>query len=160
MEIDNDALMKNIFREPLPPDQWRRWCEKEAIFEFTRQLDSDLQRAHTNVNHKKVYIADLEDAITPGEPFGDCEDYVIDYWTELIRLGWPFNIGHITYCWVYPGRRDIGYHAVLSVDTNKGTYILDQRQPKPMLWKDLAYDWHCRSALQHLAFVRIHQPKG
>jgi len=35
-----------------------------------------------------------------------------------------------------------GYHAVLTVNTNKGVYVLDNRYPEVTPWRDLPYRWH------------------
>lgn len=52
---------------------------------------------------------------------GDCEDYALTKKTRLIEQGWPSNALLITIVDTDRGER----HAVLTVSTNQGEYILD-----------------------------------
>lgn len=57
---------------------------------------------------------------------GDCEDYALTKKTKLIKQGWPSNALLITIVDTERGER----HAVLTVSTNQGEYILDNIMKK------------------------------
>jgi predicted transglutaminase-like cysteine proteinase len=64
---------------------------------------------------------------------GDCEDYVLEKRRELVALGWPASALLITVV-----RDEIGEgHAVLTVRTDRGDLILDNKTDEIVLW-DLA----------------------
>ena len=59
----------------------------------------------------------------PDDGYGDCEDYVLLKRRMLIQSGWPREALLVT---VVRNERDEG-HAVLTVTSDKGDYILDMR---------------------------------
>ncbi len=66
---------------------------------------------------------------------GDCEDYVLLKRRMLIQAGWPREALLIT---VVRERNGDG-HAVLTVKTDKGEFILDNQYPDILLWSDTNY---------------------
>jgi len=77
---------------------------------------------------------------TAAEGAGDCEDYALAKLRRLMALGWPRADLRIATCWDETG----GYHAVLTVDTDHGCYVLDNRQPGLVPWAQLPYRWDKR----------------
>jgi predicted transglutaminase-like cysteine proteinase len=71
---------------------------------------------------------------------GDCEDYALRKKQMLIREGFPQESLLLTTAVTEKGEK----HVVLTVVTDKGDYILDNRYAKPMAWNDLAYNWIAR----------------
>ncbi|HEV7339337.1 MAG TPA: transglutaminase-like cysteine peptidase [Bosea sp. (in: a-proteobacteria)] len=61
---------------------------------------------------------------------GDCEDYVLEKRRELIRRGWPMSALLITVVIDKEG----GGHAVLTVVTDRGEFILDNQTDKVLPW--------------------------
>lgn len=61
---------------------------------------------------------------------GDCEDYVLEKRRELVRLGWPASALLIT---VVRDKEGLG-HAVLTVVTDRGEYVLDNQTDEILLW--------------------------
>jgi predicted transglutaminase-like cysteine proteinase len=61
---------------------------------------------------------------------GDCEDYVLEKRRELARRGWPLSALLITVVIDKEG----GGHAVLSVMTDKGEFILDNQTDAVLPW--------------------------
>lgn len=68
---------------------------------------------------------------------GDCEDYALEKRVRLLKKGWPLEALRLTVCLDETG---VG-HAVLAVDTSKGTMVLDNRHDRPMPWDSLPYYW-------------------
>lgn len=61
---------------------------------------------------------------------GDCEDYVLEKRRELIRRGWPMSSLLITVVIDKEG----GGHAVLTVVTDRGEFILDNQTDAVLPW--------------------------
>lgn len=61
---------------------------------------------------------------------GDCEDYVLEKRRELAKRGWPLAALLITVVI----DKDGGGHAVLSVMTDKGEFILDNQTDAVLPW--------------------------
>jgi predicted transglutaminase-like cysteine proteinase len=61
---------------------------------------------------------------------GDCEDYVLEKRRELIRRGWPMSALLITVVIDKNG----GGHAVLTVVSDKGEYVLDNQIDEVLPW--------------------------
>jgi predicted transglutaminase-like cysteine proteinase len=66
---------------------------------------------------------------------GDCEDYVLAKRKGLMELGLPASDLLIT---VVRQQNGDG-HAVLTVRTDRGDYILDNLEPKILLWNQTSY---------------------
>ena len=66
---------------------------------------------------------------------GDCEDYVLQKRIELMREGVPASDLLIT---VVRQQNGDG-HAVLTVRTDRGDYIMDNLEPKILLWNRTYY---------------------
>jgi predicted transglutaminase-like cysteine proteinase len=71
----------------------------------------------------------------PDDGYGDCEDYVLLKRRMLIQSGWPREALLVT---VVRDEKDEG-HAVLTVTTDKGDYILDNQNKNILLWSETRY---------------------
>ena len=71
----------------------------------------------------------------PDDGYGDCEDYVLLKRKMLIQAGWPRQALLIT---VVRDKKGEG-HAVLTVKTDKGEFILDNQNDEILLWADTGY---------------------
>jgi predicted transglutaminase-like cysteine proteinase len=71
----------------------------------------------------------------PDDGYGDCEDYVLLKRRMLLEAGWPREALLIT---VVRDRKDEG-HAVLTVKTDKGDFILDNQAENIVLWSETGY---------------------
>lgn len=65
---------------------------------------------------------------------GDCDSYAVAKLHRLRALGWPIAALRLALCYVETGE----YHAVLSVDTDDGERILDNRFSHPCTLDELA----------------------
>lgn len=101
----------------------------------------DLVRVNNWVNGKIKPLTDLEHWGVverwgyPDDGYGDCEDYVLLKRRMLMQAGWPRQALLITV--VRDGRGD--GHAVLTVKTDKGEFILDNQVEKIVLWSESGY---------------------
>ena len=71
----------------------------------------------------------------PDDGYGDCEDYVLLKRKMLAQAGWPLEALLIT---VVREKSGDG-HAVLTVKTDKGEFILDNQNPEILLWSETNY---------------------
>ncbi|MBK5958043.1 transglutaminase [Rhodoplanes elegans] len=71
----------------------------------------------------------------PDDGYGDCEDYVLLKRRMLIDAGWPREALLIT---VVRDRKDEG-HAVLTVKTDKGEFVLDNQVDEILPWSETGY---------------------
>lgn len=100
------------------------------------------ERIHRDVNASVTYKTDAEQYGVPEywEPagrFGDCEDYALLKRAQLLAAGWPDDRLGLCVCIDETGTG----HAVLYVDTDRGGFILDNRQDWPVKPSDLPYTW-------------------
>ena len=71
----------------------------------------------------------------PTDGYGDCEDYVLLKRKMLIDAGWPREALLIT---VVRDKKGEG-HAVLTVKSDKGEYVLDNQNEDVVAWTDTGY---------------------
>ena len=101
----------------------------------------DLVRINTWVNETIKPLTDIEhwgvvDRWSyPDDGYGDCEDYVLLKRRVLIQSGWPPEALLVT---VVHNEKDEG-HAVLTVTTDSGDYVLDNQNMNILLWSETGY---------------------
>ena len=108
---------------------------------FATDAWKDLERINLWVNSQVKPITDLdhwgvvERWNYPDDGYGDCEDYVLQKRKMLMQDGWPREALLIT---VVRDQHGDG-HAILTVKTDKGEYILDNETNDILLWSDTGY---------------------
>ena len=101
----------------------------------------DLERVNLFVNTHVKPMTDMEHWGVverwnyPDDGYGDCEDYVLQKRRLLIQAGWPREALLIT---VVRDKRGDG-HAVLTVKSDRGEFILDNQVNDIVLWSDTGY---------------------
>lgn len=101
----------------------------------------DLDRVNRWANENIRPITDLdhwgvvEKWSYPDDGYGDCEDYVLLKRRLLISAGWPREALLIT---VVRDKKDEG-HAVLTVKTDRGEFILDNQAEEILPWTETGY---------------------
>src|SRR5271170_6686752 len=101
----------------------------------------DLERVNLFVNTRVKPMTDMEHWGVverwnyPDDGYGDCEDYVLQKRKLLIQAGWPREALLIT---VVRDKNSDG-HAVLTVKSDKGEYVLDNQTDDIVLWSDTGY---------------------
>ena len=78
----------------------------------------------------------------PDDGYGDCEDYALEKRRMLMQAGWPREALLMT---VVRDQNGDG-HAVLTVKTDKGEFILDNQRDDVLLWSDTGYRFVKRQA--------------
>jgi predicted transglutaminase-like cysteine proteinase len=102
---------------------------------------SDLNKVNLWVNETIKPMTDLEHWGVverwnyPDDGYGDCEDYVLLKRRMLMRAGWPREALLIT---VVRDKKGDG-HAVLTVKTDRGEFILDNEVNEILLWNQTGY---------------------
>jgi predicted transglutaminase-like cysteine proteinase len=135
-----------------PPVGWVDFCA-EHTFEckvaptaprdvvLTNKTWTDLVRINKWVNEHVKPMTDMdhwgvvEKWSYPDDGYGDCEDYALLKRRMLTEAGWPREALLMT---VVRERSGDG-HAVLTVKTDKGEFILDNQEEKILLWSETSY---------------------
>jgi predicted transglutaminase-like cysteine proteinase len=135
-----------------PPIGWVEFCIEQPAectnspttpqdVVLTSKTWKDLVRVNKWVNETIKPITDLEHWGVvekwsyPDDGYGDCEDYVLLKRRMLTQAGWPREALLIT---VVRDRKGEG-HAVLTVKTDKGEFILDNQNADILHWLDTGY---------------------
>lgn len=100
---------------------------------------AELVRVNAEVN-AETYVSERSDDWTPIVPHqgGDCDSYATAKFQKLVELGWSVMDLRLATCWDETG----AYHAVLLVDFDGETVVLDNRQPYPTPFNLLPYSWY------------------
>jgi predicted transglutaminase-like cysteine proteinase len=108
---------------------------------LTGKAWSDLNKVNLWVNETIKPMTDMEHWGVverwnyPDDGYGDCEDYVLLKRRMLMRAGWPREALLIT---VVRDKKGDG-HAVLTVKTNRGEFILDNEVNEVLAWNKTGY---------------------
>ncbi|MGD1885833.1 MAG: transglutaminase-like cysteine peptidase [Cohaesibacteraceae bacterium] len=95
---------------------------------------------HVNQTIQPITDADLyghPEVWTMPTSYGDCEDYVLMKRQMLIDRGWPASALLIT---VVRERSGEG-HAVLTVRTDRGDFVLDNQEANILRWDSTSYEY-------------------
>ena len=92
---------------------------------------NDSVKPMTDMDHWGV----IERWSYPDDGYGDCEDYVLLKRRMLMQAGWPRQALLITVVRDLKGEG----HAVLTVKTDKGEFILDNQEERILLWSETSY---------------------
>ena len=135
-----------------PPIGWTDFCGRYAgecdtkpsvarDVVFSTQAWTDLVRVNKWVNDTIKPMTDMEHWGVverwdyPDDGYGDCEDYALLKRRMLIQAGWPREALLMT---VVREKNGNG-HAVLTVKTDKGEFILDNQNEQILLWSETSY---------------------
>jgi predicted transglutaminase-like cysteine proteinase len=108
---------------------------------LSSQAWKDLQRINLWVNTHVKPMTDMEHWGVverwnyPDDGYGDCEDYALQKRKMLMQAGWPREALLMT---VVRDQHGDG-HAVLTVKTDKGEYVLDNQTDEISLWSETGY---------------------
>ena len=108
---------------------------------LTQKAWADIVKVNAWVNQAIKPITDVEHWGVierwnyPDDGYGDCEDYVLLKRRMLMQAGWPREALLIT---VVRDKKGDG-HAVLTVKTDHGEFILDNQEPQVLPWNKTGY---------------------
>ena len=130
------------FCQKLPQECAQR-TPKQAPVELTRKLWASIVSINNSVNTRIVPRTDMEmwgkEEVWsyPDSGFGDCEDYALEKRRELMNAGMPAGDLLMTVARQPKGDG----HAVLTVRTSLGEFILDNLESKVLSWTDTDYTY-------------------
>jgi len=145
-------LFISIGEETRPPIGWFQFCNDYAPecnatpmpprdVLLSSKAWSDLVQVNKWVNDTIKPMTDMdhwgvvEQWNYPDDGYGDCEDYVLLKRKMLLKAGWPRSALLIT---VVRDKKNEG-HAVLTVKTDKGEFVLDNQNESIVLWSESGY---------------------
>ncbi|MGB9366675.1 MAG: transglutaminase-like cysteine peptidase [Xanthobacteraceae bacterium] len=148
----NDLLFVATGESARPPIGWVEFCAEHPVdckgapsaprdVVLSNKAWTDLVRINKWVNDNVKPMTDLEHWGVvekwsyPDDGYGDCEDYVLLKRRMLMEAGWPRAALLIT---VVREKNGNG-HAVLTVKTDKGEFILDNQEERILLWSETSY---------------------
>ena len=95
-----------------------------------------LTRVNNSVNHSIIYREEKINKWSIYPIYGDCEDYALTKMFELIKAGYSRAALRLTIVVI----KETGEkHMVLNVETDQGTYVLDNRSDKVLRWDKINY---------------------
>ncbi|MGI9484000.1 MAG: transglutaminase-like cysteine peptidase [Hyphomicrobiales bacterium] len=149
------------FGTTLPPAGWVDFCKihpedchvaqgKRVRVKLDGERWSELKHINGFVNREiepftDKELHDVEELWSYPENGGDCEDYVLLKRRYLMDLGWPREALLIT---VVLDDEEAG-HAVLTVITDRGEFVLDNQQPEIKVWNNTSYTFLKRQSQEH-----------
>lgn len=148
------ALFISLGSSARAPVGWTEFCAEHAPECETKSAEArdvlltakawkDLVRINDWVNDKIKPVTDLEHWGVaerwsyPDDGYGDCEDYVLLKQRILMERGWPESTLLIT---VVRDENNEG-HAVLTVRTDKGDFVLDNKRREILRFADTPYTY-------------------
>lgn len=103
------------------------WRDLNAV---NREVNEDVKPLTDQDHYGKVEVWAY-----PTDGYGDCEDYVLEKRRTLIDAGWPRSALLITVVRDHNGDG----HAVLTVKTDRGEFILDNQDDAVLPWQSTDY---------------------
>lgn len=137
-----------------PPSGFVDFCTRNAaecrapnnapsVVRFTPQLLATLQEVNITVNKTiqplddSVHYGVIEFWTVPSDGYGDCDDYVLAKRKMLTLLGVPQPALRIAVVFT----RRLVRHAVLTIVTDQGDYVLDNLRDDILLQSKTDYTW-------------------
>jgi predicted transglutaminase-like cysteine proteinase len=157
-----------------PPIGWVEFCSEykgECDAKPSQARDvvlsqrawNDLLKVNDWVNETIKPMTDLEHWGVverwnyPDDGYGDCEDYVLLKRKMLMKAGWPREALLIT---VVRDKKGDG-HAVLTVKTDRGEFILDNQENEILTWNKTGYRFVKRqSQSDQNVWVSLGEPRA
>src|SRR5207302_9278881 len=145
----NELLFVTTGEVTRPPIGWVEFCAEHPVdckvaasaprdVVLSNKAWADLTRINKWVNENVKPMTDLEHRGVvekwsyPDDGYGDCEDYVLLKRRIFIQSGWPREALLVT---VVRDKNEEG-HAVLTVITDKGDYVLDNQNEDMLIWSE------------------------
>jgi predicted transglutaminase-like cysteine proteinase len=128
-------------------------AEERATVKLTAERWRDVKEVQALANASILYRPTA--SWDPLATEGDCKTFVARKELELLNRGWPSAALRIAMGFVDDGRYRYEYHAVLLVDTDRGTLVLDNRTDDLVAWNDARYIWVVAQAPARRDWVRF-----
>ncbi|UVC13572.1 transglutaminase-like cysteine peptidase [Mesorhizobium onobrychidis] len=145
------------------PQECNQRTPKRAPIELTRKLWAKIVSINNSINSKIAPRTDMELSgkeeiwSYPNSGFGDCEDYALEKRRALMNIGVPAGDLLMTVA-----RQPNGDgHAVLTVRTSLGEFILDNLETRVLSWTATEYTYLKRQSSQNSgAWVTINDGRS
>lgn len=144
------------------PQECRTTSSQPRDIVMSQTAWKDLVRVNRWVNETVKPMTDqehwgvIERWSYPSDGYGDCEDYVLLKRKMLIEAGWPREALLIT---VVRDKKGDG-HAVLTVKSDKGEFILDNQNEAVLPWQETGYRFVKRqSQADQNVWVALGEPR-
>ncbi|WP_346295095.1 transglutaminase-like cysteine peptidase [Rhodopseudomonas sp. P1] len=151
-QAEDRVRYASVGDETRAPIGWIEFCSDNPVecrgsrsqardIVLTQTAWQDLMKVNRWVNDTIKPLTDMdhwgviEKWSLPTDGYGDCEDYVLLKRKMLIDAGWPREALLIT---VVRDKKNEG-HAVLTVKTDKGEFILDNQNEEVVAWTETGY---------------------
>ncbi|MGP9814550.1 transglutaminase-like cysteine peptidase [Rhodopseudomonas sp. NSM] len=131
------------------PDECRTTPDPQQNVELTPDLLQQLFTINAFANDRVKWTSDLErygkiERWAMPLDRGDCEDIVLLKRRMLAQAGWP--TGALLITTVEDPKAGNGRHAVLTVRTDRGEFILDNQSPEILFWYETQYRFLSRQS--------------
>jgi predicted transglutaminase-like cysteine proteinase len=163
MAQNRQQAYAHVMGDTTPPIGWVEFCTQRehdadcnvgplraAVADLDERRWRYLLEVNARVNRAVEPVTDMdhwgvaEKWSYPTDGKGDCEDYVLEKRRRLMEAGWPRQALLIT---VVRDRKGDG-HAVLTVKTDRGDFVLDNQETKVKPWTETGYKFVKRQSDQ------------
>jgi len=142
-------------------DQCQSADNEPSSLHLTSEVWGELQSVNARVNDSIWPVDDerhygrAEYWTIPTDGYGDCEDYALTKRQQLGRLGLPMKALRVAV--VITGRNN--RHAVLTIATDDGDFVLDNETSAILPWDQTGYRWVARQdAKNDWGWVNLETP--
>jgi predicted transglutaminase-like cysteine proteinase len=119
----------------------------QAIIELTPEIWKQLLDVNSTVNRDIDLFFDKDQYqkeefwTYPISGFGDCEDIALEKRSRLVKIGFPRGSLRIA---IGYHKETLTSHAVLTVETKQGTYVMDSTNDQIHIWHQTPYNFETR----------------
>lgn len=127
------------------PDECR--LTGTGVATYSPELMAALWDVSRTVNHEIRFARDIDNHgiedywSLPTSGYGDCEDLALEKRSRLSRQGYPRGAMRLTFV---VDRTHMTSHCVLTVDTTRGTFLLDSHTDVVRAWREAPYNFEAR----------------
>jgi predicted transglutaminase-like cysteine proteinase len=107
-----------------------------AQWQVLEQVNEDVNHAISPMDDQKHY-GRAEYWTIPADGYGDCEDYALTKRKELMAAGFPAPSLRVALVVTWRNER----HAVLTVASDRGDFVLDNLTGEIVSWDKAGYKW-------------------
>lgn len=129
-----ECAPRNASSRPVVMNE-KRWAELRAV---NAEVNSSIREQTDYQIHGMADVWSLPKA----GGAGDCEDFALLKRSKLLKMGWPSSSLLVTVVRDHAGAG----HAVLTVTTNEGDFVLDNRAGSIRPWAATGYTYYTRQS--------------
>lgn len=127
-------------------DQCQSNPSEAAVVILTDKVWAELRSVNSKTNadiwpaDDQAHYGRPEYWTIPTDGYGDCDDYAVTKRQRLARLGLPLKALRVAVVMTPRNNR----HAVLTVATDRGDFVLDNQTDEIVAWNQTGYRWLAR----------------